>query len=201
MPAMKTVTAPIVLWTGARRWEGPPTILPSTKGRVEHGPGIYFTTRLDTARKYARGGGVVMRFEIDPDFIWLEQAIVPTDALIAWVKSRPGLRKKKEIITDLRSNAARTSQRLGEGMSHAEALLNLLVNYEAVTGAHGPALAEFFAGMGIGASHAKSSFDEDWVVLFDPSKIVAFRRMSPTDSTVDLPRVARAGLATRVPRV
>lgn len=179
----------LVLWTGARRWEGPPEVLPSKTVRMEHGPGIYLTTRLETARKYARGGGVVMRFEIDPSFLWLQQAVVLTDELTSWVEQERGLRKKKEILADLRANAARVAPRLGAGLSHAETLLNLLVNYEALAGAHGPSLAAFYAERGIAASHAKESFDEDWVVLFDPSKILSYGRWEGGE--VDLPRVVR----------
>lgn len=182
----------IVVYTGTQVWEGRPYVKESRKGRSEYGPGLYFTTSLQTARKYAKGRGTVLRVEIDPSLTWLEDAIVPTELLVRWVAAQRGLRHKKEIISDISGNATRTASRIStpaELNSYASVLVNLMVNYEAITGHHGPALAEFLADLGIGASHVRvNGGNEDWVVLFDPTKVISWRRVGPDDAE-DLPRV------------
>lgn len=179
--------APLVVYTGTRVWEGRPEIRESRKGRVEHGPGLYFTTSLQTARKYAKGRGTVLRVEIDPTFVWLEDATAPIEDLVEWVAGRRGLRKKLEITDDLLTRAGR-GRGLAPGMGRVATLVNLMVNYEAITGSHGPALAEFLASLGIAASHTRMSGNEDWVVLFDPSKILSWRHVEPGDTEM-LPSV------------
>jgi hypothetical protein len=182
---------PLVVYTGTQVWEGRPEIRKSRKGRAEHGPGLYFTTRLQTARKYAKGRGPVLRVEISPDLTWLEDAIVPTELLLRWVAAQRGLRHKKEIISDISNNATRTAARIStpsELNSYAEVLVNLMVNYDVLTGSHGPALAEFLVAMGISASHVRMSGNEEWVVLFDPTKVLSWRRVGPDDAE-DLPSV------------
>lgn len=176
---------PIVVYTGTQPWVGPPEIRPSRKGRAEHGPGIYFTTHLRTARKYAKGRGAVLRVEIDPSFIWLEQAVAPIVVLVGWVQEQRGLRHKREIIADLIERGGRG---VGPGEARVASLVNLMVNYEAITGSHGPALAAFLVSLNIGASHVTQSDNEEWVVLFDPSKILRWERVGE-NAAWELPSV------------
>lgn len=182
---------PLVVYTGTQVWEGRPYIKESRKGHSEHGPGLYFTTKLQTARKYAKGRGTVLRVEIDPRFTWLEDAKIPLVMAMGWVTERRGLRHKSEIRNDLARNAERTGG-LRSGMIAANVLVNLMVNYDAITGAHGPALAEFLASLGIGASHTPMSGNEEWVILFDPTKVLSWRRVGPDDPE-ELPAVRRRG--------
>lgn len=177
---------PLVVYTGTQVWVGRPEIRPSRKGRHDHGPGIYFTTRLQTARKYAKGRGTVLRVEIEPSFTWLEDAIVPLAVLTEWVEREPRLRRREEILQDLYERAGRG---LAPGEARASALVNLLVHYDAMIGSHGPSLAAHLAQMGIGASHVRQS-NEDWIVLFDPTKVLSWRRIEPGDAE-DLPSIRR----------
>jgi len=177
---------PIVVYTGTEPWRGRPEIRESRKGRVEHGPGIYFTTSWQTARKYGKGSRTVLRVEIDPDFVWLEDAVTSMETLVGWVESRRGLRHKREIVDDLIERAGRG---LEPGYARVSALVNLMVNYEAITGAHGPALARFLVDLGIGASHVRQS-NEDWVVLFDPRRVISWRKFEEGDE-FQLPLIER----------
>jgi hypothetical protein len=179
---------PLIVYTGTEVWVGKPQIREARKGRVEHGPGLYFTTSRQTAMKYGKGRRTVLRVEIDPSFTWLEDATAPTEELVRWVLGQRGLRKKKEIIDDLVSRGERG---LSPGTARVSALVNLMVNYEAITGPHGPALAEFLVEMGIGASHVRQG-EEDWIVLFDPDKVVDWRRVGDDDAW-HLPKVRRHG--------
>lgn len=179
------MAAPIVVYTGTQVWESRPEIRPTRKGRAAHGPGLYFTTSLATARKYAKGRGVVLRVEIDPNFTWLEDAVAEKGALIYWVKKQPGLRHKDEIVADLIERAGRGLD--DERLARVYVLVNLMINYDVIKGKHGPALAEFLAKLGIGASRLHQS-NEDWVVLFDPNKVIRWEKVG-ADAPWSLPSV------------
>jgi hypothetical protein len=179
----------ISVYTGTQVWEGRPFIGPAKKGRVEHGPGLYFTTSLATARKFSGGSRTVLKVEIDSDLTWLEDAVVPTEVLVRWVAAQRGLRKKREIIADISRNATRTAGEIGTLNSRASVLVNLMVNYGAITGEHGPALAEFLTALGIDASHV-SQGREDWIVIFNPEKVVSWKRVGDK-AEFDLPRLKR----------
>jgi len=190
------MTKPIVLWHGARAWSGPPVIHPAKKGRLEYGPGIYLTTSLATAKKYAKGGGVIMRFEVDPRVRWIEGAVLPVEPMIKLVASLRGSgAKKARVVADILRSAVRLAPRLGVGRTHASVLVNLLVNDDLLTGDNGPKVARFLTEHDIHASLQEKSGDEDWVVIFDPSKILSWRRATPEEyhATQDHPRVPRGG--------
>jgi hypothetical protein len=186
----------LVLWHGAHRWEGPPTIQPGAKkATVEHGPGLYLTTSAQTARKYAKGGGVVMRFELDPELRWLEDVKIPLPAVQAWVRTRAGLRKRAEILADIQRHVDRVNQgRDARHLAHVDdipafVLVNLLIAHEALTGAHAPAMAEFLVNQGVDASLVEQNGGtESWIVLFNLEKIRSLRRARP-DEVDDLPTV------------
>jgi len=169
------------MWHGAQRWKGPPEVPRQSPESTQHGPGIYMTTSVDTARKYAKGGGVLVRFEIDPAIQFLEDAQIPLDDAVRFVRSRPRLRGKASIIADLEANAARMRAR----EIWAEVLVNLFVNYRSITGDHGPALARFFTDRGIDAAIVTRG-DDDWLVVMNPGAIRSWR-------------VVRAGEAEDVP--
>ncbi len=173
---------------GSQRWDGPPEIRKARKGQIEHGPGLYLTTSIDTARKYAKGGGVVLRFEIAMPLRWLEDARIPAKEMIRFVReAMPAPKAKRvKVIADIERNAAR----FGDNPALlAGVLVNLLPYYEAVKGEGGPALARYLVERGIDAGHVQTH-GEDWVVLFNLDKIVQFNRVAPS-VIEDAPRVVR----------
>ena len=178
----------IVLWHGGRRWNGPPEVGPCAKGRHEHGPGIYATTSMDTASKYSKGGGVVTKLEIDPTAGWLEGARLKASEMEGFVKGLAGLRKRGAVLDDLK----RCCSRHEDGMAPAAYLVNLLVNHEALVASHGPIVARFLAERGIDLSLAKNDAGEQWVVIFNPEKILKATPVSKSDIGGDqwnLPRI------------
>lgn len=186
--------ADLVLYHGARRWEGPVEVRPARKGRTEHGPGLYLTTRYETARKY----GKVLRVTIRGDVRWLEDAALPLDETLEFVaKGLPRFGKRRALAEDLRTSAARMAVRLGPNAVPASVLVNLLVNDDGLSGANGPAVAGFLVRHGIDASLTGPAFgsfgghSEQWVVVFNPEVVLSVKPLSRSDSTGDMPAVQR----------
>ena len=124
---------PLIFWHGARAWGGAPAVRGARKGRAEHGPGIYLTTSRETAQRYSKGGGVVMRVEVAPSLRWLELATLPLDESLAFVAAVPRLGSRRaRLLADLHRLAARDVARGGVA---ASALVNLMVNAGASDGA------------------------------------------------------------------
>lgn len=163
------MTSPTIkCWHGSQRWPGSPEIQPVSKGRYESGPGLYLTTRRSTAAKYARGAGSLVMVEIDPSVRLLEDTRFTRAQMQDALDGLHRLRNRKKIEQDLDDNIARHP----DGKLLAIYLVNLCVNYEALTGANGPALARWLADNGVDASLDQRGSGEDWLVVFNPKIIV-----------------------------
>jgi hypothetical protein len=181
----------LVLWHGAHRWEGPPQLKPAGKMKSEEGSGLYLTTSEQTARKYAKGGGVVMRFEVDSNLNLLNDAWLSKDDVMEFICGTPGLRNRSLIGGDLLGAFERQRKRDPTNKVQqipAYILENLMVNHGALKGKFGPLLAQWFVSRGIDANLIRRS-DEDWLVLYNLDKIVSYRRARP-EEVRDLPRVS-----------
>ena len=174
---------PLQLYHGAQRWEGPPSIRAARKGRAEEGPGIYLTTSWSRARHFAKGAGTVRLFTLNPDIQWLEKApALPVEVVVPWLSGLRGLPKRPEIISELRR-----WERPGF-LIPASILNNTFVNRGLASGRFGPELAAFLVEMGIDASLVRQPHD-DWVVLFNPEKVLKVERVPPTPDVFDFPRI------------
>lgn len=156
---------PILLYHGSRAWDGPPEVQRGRAKRTEHGPGIYLTTALTTAKKYAKGGGTVKRVTVSADLRWLSDAKLSLAEALAWAREQPRMRHRRELVADIERSAARR----GLDVIDADTLVNLAVNNDSLVGDAAPALARFLVDHGIDAGLATQSSDsggdEDWVVL------------------------------------
>lgn len=180
------------LWHGAQGWDGAIEIRPCRKKSYEHGPGLYLTTSLKTAKHYGKGAGCLVEFELAPTTRWLEDARIDVQAAIDFLNSRSGLRRRAAIIQDLKDNLARQQERDPDTTQvWAPVLVNLCVNYEALTADHGPALARFLVEQGIDASHANAKYAESWVVLFNPEVVTrkVRHRVATVDVDADFPTI------------
>lgn len=172
-PARRRNGSTVTLYHGTHRWEGPPTLQPAGIRKSEHGSGLYLTFDPEPARRYAKGGGYLMQFEVDADLRWLEGVRIPLNVAEDFVLSRVGLRNRKALLADLRTH----SDRMGHGEVLAAAVENLMHNHGALKGEHGPALARFFVSLGIDASRVSQS-GGDWVVLYNLDKIRRWGRVT-----------------------
>lgn len=192
--AMNDGPATFQMWHGSKRWDGNPEVQAPRKGHYEAGPGIYFTTHYSTASRYAKGGGSVMLAEIDRNLRLADTVLIPLETVICFVQDCPRMRHKREIIADLKGNAARHH---AESI-YAEILVNLVVNWEAGAGHVGLAVAKFLREQGVDALLDRSrSGGENWLVVINPSVIKSIKRVRPQDvpaSEYNLPPVPAAQL-------
>lgn len=176
----------IVMWHGSHRWEGPPEVRPAPMNSLHHGPGIYMTTSPETAYSYAKGGGSLIRFVLEPDIRLAEDVFVALDRASAFVRALPRLRKKPEIVADLERISNRYAERRGTLALPAEAVINLFVYYGVASGTVGPALARFLVRQGADASVVTRGTD-DWLVLMNPDKIRKWQKV-PYGEAEEAPR-------------
>lgn len=158
-------------------------VIPGKKGRIERGPGLYLTTSLARARSYAKGGGRrVWRVTLQGPLRWIEDYRVPGADVVAFVRETPRLAKRRELLADMQRLVAREP----DGHVPAAYLNNLMVNYDALSGASAQALAAFFRRYGLDAALSKETMrgdPEHWVILFNPERVV---RIEPVDQTKDV---------------
>lgn len=165
---MESDTPTLKFWHGAQRWSGHPELRPSRPKCYECGPGFYLSNHQSTARKYARGGGQTVLVEIAPDVVILEESWLSLADQLQGLNSLPRVRGRKEIEAGLRKSA----QRHPDGLMPAEYLMNYCVNYESLGGESGPALARWYTSKGIDLSVYSRPGGEDWVVVFNPAKVI-----------------------------
>lgn len=172
---------PIEMWHGSRRWDGNPEVRAPKKGRYEAGPGIYMTTNFQTAQRYAKGGGSMMLFHLDPSLKFAHDVLIPKHEAISFVKSAKGIRNRDKIISDIESNSSR---RNSDSVS-AEVINNLFVNHEAASGNAGLQLVDFLKGKGVDAIFHPHSSQEHWIALINPKKVLKWFKMASKDVPTD----------------
>lgn len=179
----------IKMWHGSKRWDGNPEVRPPRKGRYEAGPGIYLTTSYFRAKSYAKGGGSTMLITLDPNLIFANQVPIPVDEAIKFIREVPRMKKKNQIVEDIKNNATRSNK----DWISAEVIVNLFVNHEAGAGEPGVILANWLRSRGVDATLHHESTKEEWIVVIDPSVIRSVKRISANEidpADYDLPLIS-----------
>lgn len=153
----------IELYHGGSNWEGAAEIQPPRAKRYEHGPGIYFTTRYETAKKYAKGRGVVKRFWIKAPLRSIDSVKISAEEALLFIAGLERMKNRQKVLDDIRRYADRVKQT----QIPLSVVNNLCVNHEAVPGAPGVKLAMWFASHGAEAEINRMG-SESWLVLFNP---------------------------------
>lgn len=175
------MTSVIKMWHGGKFEEyGPVTIQTSRTGKTENGPGVYTTNNIYTGGEYAKGGKKLYYMELKSDLVLLEDSKILYEDAIKFVLDSRGMRKKKEIIEDIKRNMERANfVENGKPLINATVLLNLMTNYDVCKGEHGPNLANFYKNYGIDASLiSTSNRDEGWLLIFNTDIILNKRSFS-----------------------
>lgn len=176
------------LWHGGTRWDTAPAVQPPRSGRYECGPGIYLSTEYEDAYNYARGGKVTSLVSIASDLRLLEKARLPLASVVDFVKQVPRIKHRSEIIADLYSNVARRGEQASGSPLEidAQVLVNLCVNYEAVAGKPGVALAAWLAEQGIDAAWHQAYGNKHWLVVFNPKVIKSNKVIRAADVPMEM---------------
>lgn len=167
----------LIGWHGSHNWSGEPVIRAPRKGKYEYGAGIYLTTSLERAKRYAKGGGRVVPMAVE-----LSAAPEPHNLTVAeivnFVNSCPGLRKRKEVVADIHKSAEMSNRTL----MPASVVNNLAVNNEALTSASAGHVAAWLAehGMPVSINRVWSlgSAPEEWMVVFNPALLDVSARVA-----------------------
>ena len=175
----------LTLWHGGRNLESTYNeIKPSATGRWEHGPGLYLTNHLDTAIKYAKGGGKTYKVTIDfnPEKS-IGRVSIELDTAIKFVKNTAKKSTVAEIVEQLNENSERSGT---PGKINIETVLNLLLNYNALTPAKTVLLAEFLIENGVQYGVTRyGGRDEVVVIVYDRSIIKKVSAVSQKDISTD----------------
>lgn len=169
---------PLVFFHGAHRWEGLGDLRPSKSAKTsKHGSGLYLTTHIDTARRYARGGGSVVRFEVSPDLRLLDDVKLDVGDQVSFVKGVPRMKHKREIEKDLLSYALRVRSE----QIPAAIVGNLMSHYGVAHGQAGLELVRYYVSRGIDGDLVADSSNNDpserWLVLFNMDKVLRHERV------------------------
>lgn len=166
----------ITLWHGGRSLESDyREVRGHKKGQWEHGPGLYLTTHLDTATKYAKGGGKLYRVSVVLGRNIDDVSLDFKDA-VAFVNRYTVARKRKIMIDDLQNSL----QRMGH--LPAETLVNLCLNHEALPSSRTDRLRQFLIDNGV--DYARTRYggrNETVVVVINPRIIQKVEVVRPRD--------------------
>lgn len=159
----------IRLYHGGSQWKGPPEVRPPKKGRAEHGAGIYLTTSLDTARKYAAGNKIVTAVDLSLPIRLANGSFVSYRTATNFAYSLPA--KQRKLVSEA---IARVRQKMPAAMP-ADSLVAIAVNSDASHGAHGNELTRILVANGVDALLVNFA-SEDWLVLFNASAIAHWEK-------------------------
>jgi len=170
----KTTNArPIMLWHGGRLPENLTEIeiRPSRSGRAEHGPGLYLTTSIDIASRYAKGGNSLYRVSVNPDLNLVEDIRLPVEDIVKMAEGIRGLKDKASIVEYIRKSSERNN-----GKPSLSMLIILCVNHDSITPNVGRDLAEILADAGADASLSTSA-SKDHLIVFNPKIITEVEKL------------------------
>lgn len=168
------------LWHGGRDLEHDyRTPKASSKGRWEHGPGLYLTTHYETARKYAKGGGKTYRVEFELGNN-IKDIFLPLDDTLNFIKNYVTKSKQKDVLEDIHRNMKRMNL---VDKVEAQVLVNLMINHEALIGEKTVKLNRFLVNNGVdyGSSDRFSGRDETIFIIYNLDKIKKVKAIASKD--------------------
>ncbi len=178
----------IQMFHGGNRWYSAPEVQVPSRGRYEFGVGINTTNNFETARKYAKGSNVITLLSIDKNIKEIDDVYVPLTEIIDFIKSVRGMKKRDNVISDLK----RYSERTSKTDIPLSVFNNLVINHEAASGQVGLEITNFFVSKGADVVIDDRGSGEQWMIIFNPSIIKKYEVINPAKWSVDdylLPKV------------
>lgn len=158
-------------WHGSQRWEGRPNVRSCRANCYEHGPGLYLTTSKAEAKKYAKGAGSLVKLEVSSALNFLENVSFSLEQLETIL---PYLRHRSKVLKDIKEWLPEFLDNRLPGTY----FLNSCIDHQALLGKAGPDVAAWLVEQGVDASIYHRSTQEDWLILFNPHKIISHRKVT-----------------------
>jgi hypothetical protein len=164
---------------GGREWFGHFEVNPKSSAVMAHGPGLYLTNGIETARHYAKGGGVVQLIGINPNAKLLCDVQTPFSEMTSFLKTN-SIRKARDIFDCLTESV----ERMQTEDLPLETLINLMVNFGALVPSSAKPLNEFIISQGADiavfrapmfSSHGHGN--DEWSVVFNPAVVLSRKKV------------------------
>ena len=145
------------------------------KGRFEFGPGLYCTTHLDTARKYAKGSRKLYLITIQKRND-VQDIRIGIDNILEFIKWYVIAKKKREVLDAIKD-------RIKDDMVDADIFLNIIINYDAIKPSNTNNLRRFIVNNSVDYCLVSNPFGwgEMMIVLFNMKLIVQKKVITPKD--------------------
>lgn len=164
-------------------------IIAQKSGRYEYGAGLYLTTELRVATKYAKGSRKLYLVEVE-NGIEISNAVIPVEKVHAFIDSYVIGSKRKEIKN-------RLEKYTNDGQVKANVLNNIILNEKAIQSTKTYHLREFYVQNGIDYEivHNAYGWGETMMVLYNMKKIVSKKIVSEKDAyKMDIAKMKEGGL-------
>jgi hypothetical protein len=171
----------MTFWHGGRNLQfNHMEMLGAKHGRWEYGPGLYLTNHYETARKYAKGGGSTYKVTVEKGTD-IKQITIDLKEVIDFVKRYVIGKHRSNIIDDLKNNLNKL------GILQLEVLVNLCVNYDALSPKNTVELRKFLVNHGADYEIVRGygGRDEHIAIIFNPTKIKNIEPIKASDVTLD----------------
>jgi hypothetical protein len=173
----------VTLWHGGRDLQYSYGEFRSHKsGTWEHGPGLYLTTHMETAARYAKGGGSLYKVTVTLGTP-LRDIKVTEEQAAKFIQTFIASNKRKDIKNDVERGFARFK----DGSLPLENLMNLGINYEAIRPGMTGELRQYMAEMGADYTvvNRYGGRDETVLVVINPKIIKKVVPVKSKDVTSD----------------
>ena len=135
----------ITLWHGGHGLESNyHELQKSSKGRWEHGPGLYLTNSYARAQKYAGGRRKVYKVTIRPGTD-ISKVSLDYSSIEHFARTTIIGKLRNQFLQDIKHHM----ERINSEHIPARVFLNLLINYDAVASAKTPEITRFLIDHGI----------------------------------------------------
>lgn len=155
---------------------------------MAYGPGFYMTTSYWTAREYRGGNGSVYRVRVAGDLRWSHRVRLSYAEMAAFLQSVPKLKRRKEVLAELRTLFMRQHRDLTSGTLSVVALMNTLDLHQSYGASVAREVAHALVAANVDATlvTGANGGNEDWVVLHNVAKVRAVEKT--TGPETDIPR-------------
>lgn len=145
------------------------------KGRYEYGVGLYLTTSLEVAEKYAKGSRKLYEVIVS-DGTQIKDVEIPLEQVTDFIKQNVLTKKRNEILNVI-------SKYISNGKINASRLNTIILNYQAVPTSKINSLKELLLNNGVDylIDHNTFGWGETTLVLFNMKKIISYKQISLKD--------------------